>query len=1746
MKKILTILFVLASIVGYSQGYLPTKHIPINDAIFPSQNAPFNGRLMYYDTINFRYRDFRDTTEVRLNRPTSASRFGHEFMAVHQGGTLNGNGTYTGGITTLWWYRNGVADSNLVKVYVDSTNVPLSLVDTIYRVNDSVFNFHQLNGTTTSVLLRGTSGGGISSLVFTVPSGVFNSPVTFNNSGGAWTGTMNLANQSANTFFAGPSIGSPGTPSFRTLVTADLPTGIPNGNLANSSINFSIGTSGSAPNWGATSANLGGTAVLNIPTVSASASGIANPTLFNTWNNKVDSTTISNDSVYEFRNGTRYFRYIIVGGGGGGISSLNGLTTSTQTFANGASGTTPAFVSSGSTHTLNIPLASSSSVTSGTISNSDYNTFNAKQAAIVFTTTGVSGAATFSSPNLNIPNYGGDTVNSITGLTTLYQNSLKQNQLNGTGFVKASGTTISYDNSTYLTANQTITFTPNAGGDVTGTASGATSLTPNLIIGNNKVTYGKFQQASAGSVLLGAQSAGNYQEITLGTGLSMTAGVLNAASGGATNSNVGAGYRWALPNTNNIKTFTVGSLLALDSATTNQLNLKIANGTAGNIIGYDGSGNPASLAPDTLFVKNRVSGTGVQIGNISSDTLYLNNLVAGTNITITHNPDSSITISAAGGASGITSLNGLTGATQTFATGTTGTDFGISSTGTVHTFNLPTADPTHSGKLSSTDWSTFNNKLTSNLSATHIFMGNGFNKAQDTTLIQDQPSNGILPRPLSETKILVFANGVNAGSSVTNYSYTSIDSVVYRFSTTRAGTVGSTEYGGWLTSTLTGDSVYITLPFGVVIGDSQAEGHPALHGPEHWLLSGVPQNTYKYDYPDSPGTLSYRLSQITNYTWRNRGIGGQTTNDIRKRFLRDAFGEVSNPNDARGSQTLSRRPVCVMIIAGINDVPANITPDQTLLNLEWMASQCQQRGVKCVVFNLPGDALSNQAMLKQVKYVNGKLRLGILDQYGASVVDYEGWWGDSTYRTDAGFDNIHHNALIADDIHPTKTGYDSLAYFAFRQANLPVLRKLIFINELDPAGFTGYSRPASITIGGVSGYTISKSTDTLNVIAPLPFDSVWIKINSVTNVTGSSFTGFSSIMSYLDNNPNNNIYYTKRSNYNGSTKAQQDIATLLVTAPDFNAGRIVGQFRYADTTNLLKMVAGASGGMVIGGYDTLNGNMVVNSAAGTSPIKTTATSIGSFFGSLQAGNTSAASALGYGIGVVSNTLRLDATYSTANTPGVFLGQYYTTGINQIGSNGRSPGTRIKFDVNNLTGTLDTVTTLDLTPTFNNTSVNQRGNRLGGIDYNPTITSQGGAELLGLRNKYGNNYFNTAGGRTLIGGDSSNNWNALVEMRSTTRGFLPPRMTTAQRDSMGCVSSITITGGSWSAAPTLTLSTPGIGTGAVVNCYLAGGSSIGADVVEGGVNYVPGTPVTGTLTGGTGSGSTVTVNVSGPKNGMLIYNSTVDSLQLKTPSGWIDLGGTGGSNIFNSDGTLTANRTLSGGSFNLLLGTSGSPIGSLTGRANNITLWPIVGQNGFLKMFGTVGYGNGATTTDANYTTSDSRDFYLGGNITATRTVTIPSPSATNVSGVDLGIYIQNATASTNKWTPSSAFYISPYDSITSLATGGAYNITSDGTRWNLKSASPGIGLVLEGSTSITLATATDYVFNGSTATYTLPSLNANQGRKYFIKNAGSGNLTISRSGSDNIYDTSSVTSLTVAAGSSVIIVAGPSFWYKEN
>lgn len=79
-----------------------------------------------------------------------------------------------------------------------------------------------------------------------------------------------------------------------------------------------------------------------------------------------------------------------------GLSSLNGLTDSTQTFAVGTSGTDFAINSAGSVHTFNLPTASASN--RGALSSADWSTFNGKQNAVGFTDVGTA-LATLPNPS---------------------------------------------------------------------------------------------------------------------------------------------------------------------------------------------------------------------------------------------------------------------------------------------------------------------------------------------------------------------------------------------------------------------------------------------------------------------------------------------------------------------------------------------------------------------------------------------------------------------------------------------------------------------------------------------------------------------------------------------------------------------------------------------------------------------------------------------------------------------------------------------------------------------------------------------------------------------------------------------------------------------------------------------------------------------------------------------------------------------------------------------------------------------------------------------------------------------------------------------------------------------------------------------------------------------------------------------------------------------------------------------------
>jgi hypothetical protein len=205
--------------------------------------------------------------------------------------------------------------------------------------------------------------------------------------------------------------------------------------------------------------------------------------------------------------------------------------------------------------------------------------------------------------------------------------------------------------------------------------------------------------------------------VSILVGNDFTNGDANGTVYGA-NISSGFGGNFADYKLNNVSKFSVSSA---GDITAQKLNLgsntTSTSTTTGALVVTGGVGIGGSLNLGTqLSVAN--GGTGVTsatngqllIGN-SSGTFTLSTLTAGSGINVA-NGDGSITISA----TGLASLNTLTGTSQTFAVGTSGTDFGITSTSTTHTFNLPNAGTSSRGVVS-TSAQTFSGQKTFSSSA---------------------------------------------------------------------------------------------------------------------------------------------------------------------------------------------------------------------------------------------------------------------------------------------------------------------------------------------------------------------------------------------------------------------------------------------------------------------------------------------------------------------------------------------------------------------------------------------------------------------------------------------------------------------------------------------------------------------------------------------------------------------------------------------------------------------------------------------------------------------------------------------------------------------------------------------------------------------------------------------------------------------------------------------------------------------
>jgi len=198
-------------------------------------------------------------------------------------------------------------------------------------------------------------------------------------------------------------------------------------------------------------------------------------------NSYITLASLSGTSPLQYNSSTGAFSILQSGASQSGyLSSTDWNTFNSKASLAAFSATTPLSYNSG-TGAFSIQVANTGQ--SGYLTNTDWNTFNSKQAALSF-----GNLTETSSSVLTIAGGTGAVIGSGTTIAVKQSSAIqsgylsstdwntfnnKQPQINGTGFVKASGTTISYDNSNYYLAS-------NPNGYITlASLSGTTPITYN-------------------------------------------------------------------------------------------------------------------------------------------------------------------------------------------------------------------------------------------------------------------------------------------------------------------------------------------------------------------------------------------------------------------------------------------------------------------------------------------------------------------------------------------------------------------------------------------------------------------------------------------------------------------------------------------------------------------------------------------------------------------------------------------------------------------------------------------------------------------------------------------------------------------------------------------------------------------------------------------------------------------------------------------------------------------------------------------------------------------------------------------------------------------------------------------------------------------------------------------------------------------------------------------------------------------
>ena len=377
-------------------------------------------------------------------------------------------------------------------------------------------------------------------------------------------------------------------------------------------------------------------------TLSGAVAGSGTTAITTTLANSV--VGIANLSATGTPSATTYLRgdntwATVAGGGGGTVTSVAALTlgtTGTDLTSTVATSTTTPVI------TLNVPNASATA--RGALTSTDWSTFNSKQGAITLTTTGSSGAATFATNTLNIPNY---TLAGLGGQAS----STNLTSLSGLSYVSASfvkmtaAGTFSLDTTTYYAASNPSGYTSNTG-TVTSVAAltlgtTGTDLSSSVATGTTTPVI-TLNVPTASAANRGALSAADWSTFNgKQTAISLTT---TGSSGAAT----------FATNTLNIPNYTLAGLGG-QASSTNLTSLSGLSFVSTSFVKMTAAGTFA-LDTNTYYLSSNPSGYTNNTGTVTSVSVTTANGVSGSVATSTTTPAITLTL----GAITPTTVNGLT------------------------------------------------------------------------------------------------------------------------------------------------------------------------------------------------------------------------------------------------------------------------------------------------------------------------------------------------------------------------------------------------------------------------------------------------------------------------------------------------------------------------------------------------------------------------------------------------------------------------------------------------------------------------------------------------------------------------------------------------------------------------------------------------------------------------------------------------------------------------------------------------------------------------------------------------------------------------------------------------------------------------------------------------------------------------------------------------------------------------------